>query len=271
MRRLAGGRGWMTGAAALAVTFLTGLCSGQTNDALAPLQGGRLVIWIVTNTNDPHPLPAPGLQVAGVWNPQYQEQTAGSFGQTAGSVGQTVGSTGQTVGNFGQTAGSTGQTAGSTGQTAGSFGRNASSTGRNAGDAGTTMANFGVSTTNLAQAAASANTLTTYEHTPRRTRDWDAWVNEITSSFPGLKVVVDDVYRNDLETLLQTSVGTDSAPDVLVGSSLPQEWKRGEGALAERLGIGITLECNARRSKRRRGTAHGFQSGGGRAASRSRP
>jgi len=233
--RSAGGSRWF---AMICLCVLSvGVARGQAgaSDLWAPLRGGKLVVWILSSDNDPYPLPRTTLKAAQTGPPQYQEQTAGSFGQTAGSVGQTAGSTGQTMGNFGQTAGSVGQTAGNTGQTAGSFGKPLPS--RNAGDAGTTMGNFGVSTTDLAKAAATANSLTLPGHTPTRYPPWDDIVAEVHRNLPQLDVTFVDVYKNDLAAMLEAAAGTVNGPDVLLARPLPAEWARPETGQAERFGV----------------------------------
>jgi hypothetical protein len=205
-------------------------------DPYAGLRSGKLVVWVISNTDDPHPMVRASLKTA-QGPPQYQEQTAGSFGQTAGSVGQTAGSVGQTAGSLGQTAGSVGQTAGSTGQTAGSFGRPLPS--KNAGDAGTTMGNFGVSTTDLQKASARANSTALASQKLERSKLWDAPLSRLGSQFPDIEITFVDVFRNDLQAMLEATAGTADSPDVLVGNPLPPEWSREDSEVGAKYGLAM--------------------------------
>jgi hypothetical protein len=194
------------------------------------------VVWIVSPQSDPHPLPPPGVDVVQAGPPQYQEQTAASFGKTAGSVGQTAGSAGQTAGSFGKTAGSTGQTAGSAGQTAGSLGATAASVGQNAGDVGQTAGSFGTSTDNIAQVAAVKNGLVPIPKGLSRDSRWGTVVGAMSVAVPRTEVTFTDVYGNDLQSLLESTAGTPDAPDLLIGSPLPRVWSQQAG-LAQRFGV----------------------------------
>jgi hypothetical protein len=190
----------------------------QRRDPYDPAQRGNVVIWIVSPDPDPRFRTAQAQASATPWPPQYQEQTAGSFGQTAGGYGQTAGSVGQTMGSFGDSASSTGQTSGSYGQTAGSFGNNAGSVGRNAGDAGKTMGEFGVSTTELPQAAAKANTLNRAPPKFKRDAAWATFAVQLHLSHPGFSIRFVDVFDTELKAKLTAAAGTDDYPDLLAWS-----------------------------------------------------
>ena len=198
------------------VLAAVGVARGQR--AGAPLrQSGGVVIWIVTSDPDARAK----TQAAGIpWPPEYQEQTAGSFGQTAGGFGQTAGSYGQTAGSFGDTAGSNGQTAGNYGQTAGSYGATAGSVGQNAGDAGKTMDEFGVSTTDLPQAAARANAI---NRPAKYKRDvvWEKFEASIHAAFPQFWVKFVDVFDTELQAKLTAAAGTSDQPDLLAWKQVP--------------------------------------------------
>jgi hypothetical protein len=208
----------------------------ESGQAGVPQRTGSLIVWIVSPQNDPLPLPPPGANAAPAWPPQYQEQTASSFGKTAGSVGQTAGSAGQSPGSVGSSAGSVGQTAGSAGQTAGSFGKTAGSVGQNAGDIGQSIGTFGTSTGEIAQVAAAKNGLVPLPKGPHRDPHWAAEVGPISTAVPKTEVTFLDVYSNDLKPLLEAAAGTPDAPDLLLGSPLPQVWSQPSG-LAQRFGV----------------------------------
>ena len=230
--------------AAVALLCAAAMASAQTSEQSTTTRMSRVLVWIVSPQNDPNPL-ATRIRVAQAVQPiHFQESTAGDFGRTAGATGQTAGSVGKTMGEFSQTAGSAGQTASSTGQTAGSFGKAAGSVGKNAGDAGTTMANFGTSTSDLPRVAAAKNGLIPIANQPRRDANWGSIADAVAFD-PGLVYSVPqplgvsyvDVYRNDLQALLDAAAGTIDTPDVLVGSPLPLAWMRTESGLAVRYGL----------------------------------
>lgn len=175
---------------------------------------GNLTVWrVVADT------PARPVSVASL-SPEVRSQTAGNFGQTAGSFGQSAGDTGQTSGSFGQSSGSTGKSAGSVGRSAG---------------------NFGVSTGELAGAAAAANgsnAIAPKKDTAssRLNRDFD----DGRSGVANLATAVEEVGVDELQTRLDAVAGTADAPDVLVGTPLPQTWSDQNSGLVRRYGL-VTL------------------------------
>ena len=186
----------------------------QAQDWSPENRHGSLTIWRVVGTGPARPVSIASL------SPEVRSQTAGSFGQTAGSFGQSAGSTGQTSGSFGHSAGNTGISAGSVGQTAGSF---------------------GVSTGALASAAAAANG--TNAIMPRD----DSALNRLNHDFDNgrsgidaLATVVEEVGAYELQARLDAVAGTLNAPDVLVGTPLPQVWSDRSSGLVRRYGL-VTL------------------------------
>jgi len=212
------------GLAGLAILLLGGSAAAwaqRPGDPYDPRLRGGVVIWIVSPDPDPRLRTAQTQAAAVAWPPQYQEQTAGSFGQISSSYGQTAGSVGQTAGSFGDTSGSAGQTAGSYGQTAGSFGNTAGSVGRNAGDAGKTMGDFGVSTTELPQAAARANTLNRAPPKFKRDTAWETFADQFHLLHPEFSIQFVDVFDTELRAKLTAAAGKDDYPDLLAWRQTP--------------------------------------------------
>ena len=175
---------------------------------------GALTIWRVVAVGPARPVSVASL------SPEVKSHTSGSFGQPAGSFGRPAGDTGQATGSFGQTAGSFGQTAGSFGQTAGSLGE---------------------STDTLADAAAAANG--TSAIAPKNDTAASRLYREFEgghSGLDGLAMDVEEVGLNELQTRLGSVAGTRDAPDVLVGTPLPQVWADQRTGLVRRFGL-VTL------------------------------
>jgi len=173
-----------------------------------------LTVWRVVAVGPARPVSIASL------SPEVRSQTAGSFGQTAGSLGQSAGATGQTAGSFGQSTGSIGKSAGSVGQTAGSF---------------------GVSTGALASAAAAANgsdAIAPKDDSARSRLNHD--FDEGQSGVDGLATTVEEVGVDELQTRLDAVAGKGDAPDVLVGTPLPDAWSNQNSGLVRRYGL-VTL------------------------------
>jgi hypothetical protein len=175
---------------------------------------GWITIWRVVSVGPPRAVSIASL------SPELRSQTSGSFGQTAGSFGQSAGNTGQTSGSFGQSAGNTGKAAGSVGQTAGSF---------------------GVSTAALASAAAASNG--TNAIAPKDDSSLTRLNRDLEDGHGGLTfldVAVEEVGIDELQTQLDAVAGTADAPDVLVGTPLPETWSDQNSGLVRRYGL-VTL------------------------------
>ena len=215
---------WLRGMAAiglLAVVPLVpvwgqsaGSTAGTQPDWSPQAQHGALTIWRVVAAGPARPVSVASL------SPEVRSQTAGSFGKSAGSFGRSAGNTGQTSGSFGQTAGSFGESAGSFGQTAGSLGE---------------------STGTLADAAAVANGTTAIapkndSAAKRLSRDFD----DGRSGIDGLAAIVEEVGVDELQSRLKAATGTADAPDVLVGTPLPESWSDQNSGLVRRYGL-VTL------------------------------
>ncbi len=169
---------------------------------------GSLTVWRVIATG-----PVRTASIASL-SPEVKSQTSGSFGQTAGSFGQSAGNTGQTAGSLGQNAGSFGQTAGSFGQSAGSL---------------------GVSTGDLANAAAASNG--TSATAAKHDAAWDRFIQDAPR---GLDVSYEEVGTDELAARLDAANGKAEAPDILIGSPLPQSWSRQDQGLVRKYGL-VTL------------------------------
>lgn len=212
LRGLAVGVLWTTVTTAQTVA---GAIATDAGPDWTPERGhGSLTVWRVVAVGPPRPVSVASL------SPEVRTQTAGSFGQTAGSFGQSAGDTGQTSGSFGQSSGSTGTSAGSVGQTAGSF---------------------GVSTGSLARAAAEANGSKATapkkdSASSRLNRDFD----DGHSGVADLATAVEEVGVDELQTRLDAVAGTPDAPDVLVGTPLPQIWSNQNSGLVRKYGL-VTL------------------------------
>lgn len=215
---------WLRGLAAIGL-LSTGALAQLGGQSVAPAavakpdwspqsRHGWITIWRVVAAGPPRPVSIASL------SPEVRSQTAGSFGQAAGSFGQSAGDTGQTSGSFGQSAGNTGTAAGSVGQSAGSF---------------------GVSTGALASAAAAANgtnAIAPKDDTAlsRLKRDFDTG----RSGSAGLDMTVEEVGVEELQARLDAVAGTPDAPDVLVGTPLPEFWSDQNSGLLRRYGL-VTL------------------------------
>ena len=210
LRRLAAaGVVWAVAAAGqTAVPAAATRTPAASEDWTAETQHGSLKVWRVVANGPVREASIPSL------SPVVHSQTAGSFGQPAGTYGQDAGNTGQTAGSFGQSAGNVGQTAGSYGQTAGSL---------------------GVSTGELASAAAAANGSAAIA--VKHDAVWDRFLQDVPAS---LDVSYEEVGVEELKARLDAVTGKAEAPDVLVGSPLPQAWSRQDQGLVRKYGL-VTL------------------------------
>jgi hypothetical protein len=221
-------------------------------DALAPLRHGPLIVWFLQTKDTP---PQTNLDaIAGLHHAtplDYQEQTAGSFGQSSSSFGQSAGSYGedsntpsistpktaqgedapsaapngigykeQESGNFGQTSSSYGTESSNHGQTASSYGQNAGSFGTAASNHGQTASSYGVSTSAI---PGSGDGSGKPSNGAAHSSAVEQFIQRLRYAFPELQANFYEVDPAELKARLASARGTSAYPDVLLGT-LPDVW-----------------------------------------------
>jgi hypothetical protein len=262
------GRRCMTGLLSAALLACGGALpaqGGSDAEPLGALRHGQLVVWYLSASARPQQSNLDAVAALHNATPlDYQEHTAGSFGQTASSYGQSAGSYGEDadtrsigtpttppekdaptatpngIGYRQQEASTLGQNAAGYGSESSAYGKESSSLGQSAGGYGQSAGGYGTDASNVGQSASdfgagkSANAQSASP--PEDTSDVaqqtvsDPAAEQVKESlqhaFPDLQMRFMAVDPDQLKARLMAASGSADYPDVLLGT-LPAAWSNG--------------------------------------------